>query len=312
MRQESTFKRLWGFANLAEAGSFSKAAQRMGISQPALSYHISKLEEQLAAKLFERSATGVILTPEGRTALALAREVLDALASLESLSTRKETGMLDEIRLGASPTLGPYILPNVLQKLHELFPALRVNLQDAAPSVLLEGLLSGRHDIVFAQLPLRSDKIVVERLFREPLKLVLPEAHPLAERTEIIDKDLRGQQVLSLSNAFTLHAQLSNLCDEVGATLRADYEGTSLDALRNMTAIEMGVTFLPALYVHSEVAASESNVVVRPFRNDRFTRSIGLARRRSSGRNAVLSQLSEIIRDVVRADYAGIVTLEGQ
>ncbi|MEM7753001.1 MAG: hydrogen peroxide-inducible genes activator [Pseudomonadota bacterium] len=312
MRQESTFKRLRGFANLAEAGSFNKAAQRMGISQPALSYHISKLEEQLSTKLFERSATGVILTPEGRTALALAREVLDALASLESLSTRGDTAMLDEIRLGASPTLGPYILPNVLQKLHELFPTLRVNLQDAAPSVLLEGLLSGRHDIVFAQLPLRSDKIEVERLFREPLKLVLPKAHPLAEKPEVTDEDLKGQQVLSLSNAFTLHAQLSALCDEVGATLRAEYEGTSLDALRNMTAIEMGVTFLPALYVRSEVTSSESSVTVRRFRNDRFTRSIGLARRKSSGRNAVLSQLSGIIRDVVRTEYAGITVLEGQ
>lgn len=312
MRQESTFKRLWGFAALAETGSFSKAAQRVGISQPALSYHIAKLEEQLSAKLFERSSSGVILTPEGRTALVLAREVLDALASLESLSSRAASGMLDEIRLGASPTLGPYILPKVLQKLHELFPSLRVNLQDAAPSILLEGLLNGRHDIVFTQLPLRSDKIDVERLFREPLKLALPRTHRLAQKTEIADRDLNGEQVLSLSSAFTLHAQLSSLCDEVGATLRAEYEGTSLDALRNMTAIEMGVTFLPALYVHSEVTPAEGNVVVRRFRNDRFTRSIGLARRKTSGRNAVLSELADIIRAVVRTDYAGIVLLEGQ
>jgi LysR family hydrogen peroxide-inducible transcriptional activator len=220
--------------------------------------------------------------------------------------------MLEEIRLGASPTLGPYILPKVLHRLHELFPSLRVNLQDAAPSVLLDGLLSGRHDIVFAQLPLRSDKIEVERLFREPLKLAVPKTHRLAQKAEIADADLKGEQVLSLSSAFTLHAQLAGICDEVGATLRADYEGTSLDALRNMTAIEMGVTFLPALYVHSEIASGESGVVVRRFRNDRVTRSIGLARRISSGRNVVLSELSGIIRTVVRADYAGIVFLEGK
>ncbi len=312
MPRETNFKSLLGFVSLAESGSFSKAALRLGITQPALSYHITKLEEQLSLRLFERSSSGVVITPQGRIALAHARDALDALAALESLSMQTDSGLRGEIRLGASPTLGPYILPQVVHRLHQLYPNLQVFIQDAAPSILLDGLLSGRHDVIFAQLPLYSDKIIVERLFREPLKLALPTHHRLAKKTTLEDHDLAGAQILSLSSAFTLHAQMASLCNEIGAILREDYEGTSLDALRHMTAMEMGVTLLPALYVHSEITEDRSDVVARTFRGDRFTRSIGLARRKTSGNNLIVGELSKIIRDVVRDDFSNIVTLEGR
>lgn len=312
MPKETNFKSLMGFVSLAECGSFGRAALRMGMTQPALSYHITKLEEQLSIRLFERSSSGVMLTPQGRAALVHAREALDALASLEGLSMQADNGMLGEIRLGASPTLGPYILPQVVHRLHRLFPNLQVYIQDAAPSILLDGLLSGRHDVIFAQLPLYSDKIVVERLFREPLKLAVPSQHRLAHKTTIEDSDLAGAHVLSLSSAFTLHTQMSSLCTEVGAILREEYEGTSLDALRHMTAMEMGVALLPALYVHSEIPDGRQGVVARSFRDDRFTRSIGLARRKTSGNNVIVKELAKIIRDVVRDDFSSIVTLEGR
>lgn len=312
MARETNLKSLLGFVSLADHGSFSRAARHMGMTQPALSYHITKLEEQLSIRLFERSGSGIIITPQGRTALVHAREVLDALASLESLSLQTDTAMLGEIRLGASPTLGPYILPQVVHKLHQIYPNLRVYIQDAAPSVLLEGLLTGRHDVIFAQLPLNSDKIIVERLFREPLKLAMPTTHDLAQKATLDDKDLAGVHLLSLSRAFTLHAQMSRLCDEVGAILREEYEGTSLDALRHMTAMEMGLALLPALYVHSEITDTHKGVVARTFRGDRFTRSIGLARRKTSGNNIIAKELANIIRDVVRDDFSSIVTLEGR
>lgn len=310
MAQETTIRQLRGFAILAETGSFNKAAARMGISQPALSYQVSKLEDHLAVTLFERSPAGVILTAEGRAVLSLARGIIDGLNALDTISERLASGQLEEIRLGSSPTLGPYLLPKVMKKLRGRFPALRVYIEDAAPSILLDGLLSGRHDVIVAQLPLRSDRVAVERLFREPLRLAVPRSHPLATKPQIEDSDLAGESVLSLSSAFTLHAQLANLCDEVDAVLRMDYEGTSLDALSHMTAMEMGITFLPALYVKSEAVARQADIAIRPFRGDRFCRSIGLAWRKSSGQNAVLRVLSGIVRDVVAEEFLGTVILE--
>ena len=310
MAQELTIKQLRGFATLAETGSFKRAAARLGVTQPALSYHIARLEEQLGTQLFERVATGVILTPEGRKSLDLAMTVLDGLGALGSLSARREGGMPDDIRLGVSPTLGPYLMPRVTRRLYDRYPTLRIFVQEAPPTDLLEGLLSGRHDAVIAQLPLRSDRIRVERLFREPLLLVMGKDHPLAEKTTVEDADLAGAHVLSLSTAFTMNAQLVSLCDELGAVLRADYEGTSLDALRNMTAINMGVTFLPALYLQSSVGEAWDDVVLRRFRGDRLTRSIGLAWRESSSGNVIYAELSKIIRMVVADEFSSIVVPE--
>jgi len=311
MAKETTIRQLRCFVALAEAGSFSRGAERLRVTQPALSYNVSKLEEHLSTVLVERGSGGIILTPEGRSALKHAIEILDAFAALDGLSRRFETGQPSEIRLGASPTLGPYVLPEVVQELHTRFPAMRVYIREAAPSVLLEGLLSGAHDGIIAQLPLRSDRIEVERLFREPLRLTMSRGHPLASQGKISDADLAGVQVLSLSSAFTLHGQIAALCDEVGAILMSDYEGTSLDALRHMTAIDMGVTFLPELYLQYNNVAFGDDILVRRFRGERLTRSIGLAWRKSSAGNPIYTQIADIIRQVVLTRFAGKVVVEG-
>lgn len=134
--------------------------------------------------------------------------------------------------------------------------------------------------------------------------------HPLASRLAVTDADLAGQDVLSLSDAYRLYAQVAALCVELGANLRRDYEGTSLDALRQMTALDMGVTFLPALYVQSEVSTETGDVAVRPFRKDRVTRSIGLAWRRRSAHRELIQRMADLISGVVKERFAAVVVAE--
>lgn len=310
MAKETTIRQLRCFVALAEAGSFSKAAARLRVTQPALSYNVTKLEEHLSTVLVERGSGGIILTPEGRSALIHAIEILDSFAALDGLSRRFATGQPSEIRLGASPTLGPYVLPEVVQELHLRFPSLRVYIREADPTRLVEGLLSGAHDAIIAQLPLRSDKIEVERLFREPLRLTISKEHRLASLETIEDADLAGVQVLSLSSAFTLHGQIAALCDDLGAVLMSDYEGTSLDALRHMTAINMGVTFLPELYLQYNNVAFGDDIRVYRFRGERLTRSLGLAWRKSSSGNPIYPQIADMIRQIVGTRFTGKVVVE--
>jgi DNA-binding transcriptional LysR family regulator len=112
----------------------------------------------------------------------------------------------------------------------------------------------------------------------------MPADHPLSAKDNLDNEDLAGQTVLSLSPAYTLHDQIAALCTETGAHLSREYEGTSLDALRQMAAMDMGLTFLPALYVRSEIDARPAgDVVTKPFRGRRFSRSIGLVWRKNSG-----------------------------
>lgn len=306
-----TVRQLQYFVTLAETGHYRKAAEKVGISQPSLSLQISNLEKTLQLKLLERGRTGATLTPEGRDVLERARAILGDVIELWETSERLKGGLAGTIRLGSSPTLGPYLLPNVLRELHQRHPALRLLIRDGAPFDLLDDLLAGQHDLILTQLPVPSSDVTVLRLLREPLHLAVAREHRLAQQSAANDHDLVDETVLVLSNRFALYDQIAELTQVVGGQVLRDYEGTSLDAVRQMTAMNMGVAFLPALYAQSEVPKTGGDVALLPFRNGQFTRSIGLVWRRSSGHHAAFEAFAEVIRDVSRTHFKGLVTIEG-
>jgi len=187
--------------------------------------------------------------------------------------------------------------------------SLRAYLKEHWPRIK-EELLEGRHDLILAQLPVRSGDLTVARLFREPLKLAVAQDHPLAGRGEVSDGDLVGLDILALPPGYPLHAQIATLCEEVGAQLRQDYEGSSLDALRQMTALGMGASFLPALYAGSEVRPETGDVALLRFRDDRFMRSVGLAWRRRAAQGALIDRVTEVIRSVAQTRFKGVLRME--
>jgi LysR family hydrogen peroxide-inducible transcriptional activator len=116
--------------------------------------------------------------------------------------------------------------------------------------------------------------------------------------------------VLSLGPAYALRQQVAELCTALGARLRSDYEGTSLDAIRLMAGMGMGLAFLPALYVRSEIRAEDADVAVVPLEGPRILRSVGLVTRAGSGDEAA-PRIARLIQSVAREVFAGTLILEG-
>ncbi|WP_424927995.1 LysR substrate-binding domain-containing protein [Amaricoccus tamworthensis] len=311
MKALPSLKQLRYFVALADTGHFGRAARQLGIAQPSLSVQISNLEELLNLRLYERGRGPFRLTPAGREVRERAGEIVAQVQDLVDVSVSLQAGASGTIRLGTTPTIGPYLLPQVVGALHQAHPELKLYVRETTPRDLLAELELGEHDVILTQLPVSGHDLVVDRLYREPLALAVPVDHPLAGKQGIVDADIEGLVMLSLGPAYVLHDQISALCGEVGAGLQRDYEGTSLDALRQMVGMAMGATFLPLLYVASEVEGRDTTIAVRPFRQGRFTRSVGLVRRRSSGKNAGINHLRTILRSVVRTEFAGKVTPEG-
>lgn len=310
MTRAPTLQQLRYFAALADAGHFRKAAERMGITQPSLSLQIANLEEALHQRLVERGRR-VVLTPMGRDVLRRARSVLDDVEALVESCQRSEAGMPGTVRLGVSPTLGPYFMPQVVRKLRDRFPELRLVIREAAPRGLLAELLDGVHDLTLTQLPVGSTDVASSALFREPLFSVMAHDHMLAGEGPLDPGELAGQDVLTLGPDYTLHAQIAELCTHHGAWLRQDYEGTSLDALRLMAAMRMGMTVLPALYVASEIDTPDPDLSVRPFRGGRVTRTVGMVWRKSSGRQESFERFAEVARGIARTEYRGLLQVLG-
>lgn len=286
---------------LSEARHFRKAAEAMQISQPSLSLQISNLEDLLGVRLVERGRGPVTLTPEGREVLSRARRVVDEVRGIVDLTAALKTGLSGTIRLGTTPTIGPYLMPFVVERLHARYPDLRLYIREVAPRDLRGELLAGSLDVILTQLPEGGADLTTRRLFREPLMLAMPDDHDLVQKAEIVHADLAGHNVLTLGPDYALHDQIAAICHQSGAVLARDYEGTSLDAIRQMVGMGMGVALLPRLYARSEIDGRASNVVVRPFRRNAVMRSIGLVWRRA-GNAATYDRLSSVIKEATRVD----------
>lgn len=302
-----TFKQLRYFAVLADTCHFGEAARRLGISQPSLSAQIALLEDALCLQLVERSRRGVHLTPSGRDVLTRAQRALAEVEGIVAFSDMARSEPMGTISLGAKPTLAPYLLPHVVVHLHRAHPSLRLYVREAIPRDLEDELHRGVHDAILAQLPLAMpDALEVRRLFREPIYVAMTVDHPLAQKEKLDPADLRGEPVLTLRSGYLLNDQVRRLCDEHGAHLLQQYEGTSLDALRLMVGMGLGLTFMPALYVHSEIA-QRKDVVVRAMTGPPIFRAIGLVWRAEAGGNAAYESIADTIRTVARTDFDDLV-----
>ncbi|HXH15960.1 MAG TPA: hydrogen peroxide-inducible genes activator [Sphingomonas sp.] len=295
-RLKTTIRQLSYFVALAEEGSFTRAAERMGISQPSLSQQIRALEAIVGAALFERGGPA-ILTPLGRELLDKARRILLDVADLEDFRATSTDPLVGTIRLGVSPTLGAYLLPALVGRLHREHPALRVHVREGLPTALAAGLATGVHDLILAQLPVAGGAFHRERLFREPLHVAMASDHPLGAKAILAPADLRGANLLTLLPEYRLAEQIAAIAVDVQANVLRDYEGTSLDAIRQMAGMGMGLALLPELYVRQEIREGD-DVVVRPIKNGRYYRDIGLLWRQGAGRASAYGVIADLLRAV--------------
>lgn len=301
-----TFKQIRYFQAIAEAGSFRKAADRLGVKQPTLTVQIAALEEALATTLFERQRSGVVMTPAARELLPRARRIAEEMQGFTDQA--KGVSGQSTYRLGVTPTLGPYLLPRVLPAVHERFEDLRLYVREAIPAQLAADLKSAVHDVVLTTLPLQGDELEVIPLFRESLKLALPLEHPLASKSVVSGEDLVGEAVLTIDEQHLYHRQISALCESLGATVNRDYEGTSLDTLRQMVVMGMGITFLPSLYVASEIGDSDT-LCITDVKGVNMNRDHVLAWRRRSPARVFFRQLAEAMKAILDEQLADEVIL---
>ena len=304
----STIRQIGYFVAVAEALSFRQAAARLQISQPTLTHQILALEESLGLDLFERSRAGTTLTPTGRELLPNARRALEEVQGLCDHAAALSHGPGGTYRLGVTATLGPYLLPLVLPPIHQRYSALKLYVRENAPRDLESGLVSGNYDLILTPLPVDAVGLNVVPLFKEPLKLVLPADHRLAKKKNIDRRDLEGESVLTIEEHHHFHQQIRQLCEGLGAHVMRDYEGTSLDTLRQMVVMGMGIAFLPALYIRSEIHRPRE-LRIAELNGEEIYRTHALAWRRSSPAAALFRDVAEQIRGFVARELSNELTL---
>ncbi len=293
-----TLKQLRYAVALADANHFGRAADRCGVSQPTLSAQIQALEQTLGARLVERTRHRVVLTPVGRLVAQRARRVLQEVDDLVEVARHGGDLMAGTLRLGVLPTIGPYLLPLILPSLHETHPALRLYVREGMRDSVLAQMEDGKLDALIVPLPVGGGGFSSERLYYEPLHVVVPSDHPLAGMGTVEREKLKGEKVLTLESGHQLREQVQEICTRIKATLLTEYEGTSLDTLRLMVGMGAGLSFLPALYVRSETA-KDDQVSVLSLSPRRPRRLVGLVWRSESAHGREFRHLAKTFRAVL-------------
>lgn len=301
-----TIKQLRYFITAVETGSLRRAAEKLDVSQPTISAQIAALEKALEVNLLERSRNGSLPTAIGRTLMPAMQQLLRANHEIMTLAQDASRSPAGTHRLGVPYTLGPYFLPDVIPEIHRAFPSLRFFVKEDTPRNLERGLLEGSYDLILTPLPLDIDTLSYEPLFAEALYVVSPPDHALADRHNIQADDFIGENFLVIEERHRFFIHIQQLAKEYGFNLLRDYEGTSLDTLRQMIGTGMGISFLPALYVRSEIAPRK-DVITLDLGFDLPKRQIAIAWRPSSLQKHIYQQISRMIRTTCRENLQGYV-----
>lgn len=281
---------------------FRRAAETVGVSQPTLSAQLKAFERDLGATLVERGRAGVVFTPLGEEIVQIAHRIVRDMVEIRQKASSYGQDFGGTIRLGLPATIGPYLLPRMLPELHRTYPSLRLYVREEVPLTLPSALQEGRYDVLITPLPVKGAEFEVVPVFREPLFIAVAADHPLARSDEIKRSDLADQSILTLETGHHLHEQAEAMCEEFGARLRFDFEGTSLDTLRQMVAMGVGLSLLPGLYVRSSVA-QDTSVKALKIRGRSLFRTIGVVWRRKSTLGAQYEKLANYVAKTIAREF---------
>ncbi len=278
--------------------SFSLAADTLHVSQPSLSNQIAAVEADLSVKLFKRGRGGTQATAKGLEFVHRARRILAEVENLRSVMT-STLPFGGRLRLGVLPSIGPYLLPQVMHSLHRDQPDLRVVVREENTLSLDEGIRNGRFDAIIST-PEDHPNTWQQPLFTETLWVAVTADHPIASLDWVGTADLAGQRLLTLDTGHRLARIVYGLAGLSGGIVSDDYEGTSLDSIMLMAATGAGVAVLPDLFARRQ-AIHRKEVVVRPLDMPDANRGISLLFSRDQPLDDSCNRLAGIIRTAAKS-----------
>lgn len=290
----TTLRQMRFLVALEETGSFSRAAEQCNVTQSTLSTGLKEMEARLGVRVAERTTHTVLLTSVGRELAERARDILARVADFEARAHAESAAGLTLLRLGAIPTVGPYLLPRAMPLLRGLRPGMQIYLREELTENLVSGLAEGRLDLILIALPHDlPPQFSTEILFEDGYSLAMPRNHPLANLERIEGTDLAGRDLLLLERGHCL--QKHALSSMPGLAVEDEtFSATSLPTLVSMVEVGMGVTLLPNLATDAGLAVGHD--VQLADLDEARPRQVALAWRQSSVNAGLFREIGKILR----------------
>lgn len=242
------------FIEVAKREHISFAAEKLHIAQSAVSRQIGNLEAELGVQLLEREGRNVKLTKIGKLFAERAVIALNAIEDAKQLIDEYADPERGTIRIGFPSSLASNTLPQMIMAFKKIYPDVRFHLRQGSYPYLINGVKKREIDIsLIGPVPTRDSDIRSDVLFMEDVVILLPETHPLADRTSIPLKELEADAFVLFPKGFVLRKIVEDACLEAGFHPLVPFEGEDIDAIKGLVAAGIGVTVLPELILNDNL-----------------------------------------------------------
>lgn len=283
---------------VAETEHFGHAASRCFVSQPTLSGQIKKLEQELGVTLFERTNRSVSITPIGSEIVRHAKLILEQADVIRQLAQAQRDPLAGALRVGAIPTISPYLIPLILMPLKQQYPQMRLVLSEEVTDMLTQRLLEHQIDVAILATEVKEPELEVMPLFEEPFWLAHPRDHEIYNKDEITRRDLGQINLLLLADGHCLTGQVMDVCRIKEGALdseMADLRAASLETLLQLVGAGFGCTLVPALAVRG-AWTTDTGIIARKLHLKDAYRKVQFVYRKTFPRKNALEALAEVIR----------------
>ncbi len=290
-----TLKHLRSFAEVARQGNFTRAAQALSLSQPALTITIHQFEDLIGVKLFDRTTRRVRLTSEGEEFLPTARRVLEdfdhAIAGIREVAERRR----GRVGVATLPSVAVRLLPEVIARFTQSYPGIHVHLHDDNASGIQRRVRRNEVDFGISSRWEVAPDLDFSPLMSDPFGMVCRADHPLAQRTGAITwQELGGYTFLGLAPDTGIRPLMQAVGDLPENIRVPQYEASNIATVEGMLAAGLGITALPALAVS---AALDRGLVFRNLTMPAIEREICLVTRKGRSLSPAASTLRDLILD---------------
>ncbi|MEZ5557262.1 MAG: LysR family transcriptional regulator [Pseudomonadales bacterium] len=262
---------------VADVGAITQAANRLGLTQPALTRRIQQLEAEFDAELLNRSRRGAQLTELGRLVEREARVLIDRYDSLKSEVANQRTVEGGTVRIGGGATAVSFLLPDAIARFQREFPQVHFHVKEASSSEIASDVADGRLELGLVTQPVRTAGLEIQPLVEDRIVLIAAADNPLAHSRAVHVASLDGQNFVGFEGGSAIRQIVDTSLREAGVVINVVMELRSIPAILRMVATTGSLAFVSQLGVQGQELVREIAVTGLS-----ITRRLGLAWRRAS------------------------------
>lgn len=265
------------FRSVCQELHFTRAAEKIGISQPSLSQQIRLLEHEIGAPLFDRIGKKTALTESGRLLLKYTQNIFHEIEQAQTAIKELNGLQRGNISIGTLLTVENYLIPPTLLNFHRLYPAIKISVFGLRTEDIRISLLENKLDIGIVFLPMKDRELESISLYKEELALAVPNGHPLEEQEMVHLDVLRTTSSVLFPENYFLRQLINKSCNDLGFLPQPTFEITTMESLIDMVEKGVGVTILPKPYLE---CLNNNKIRVIPILNNNLSREVGIVYRK--------------------------------